>query len=158
MAGEPDAIVGRSLVSRALVLAERHRTLIKYGIIGATASALDVILFMILFNLVGTSALVAHSISVPTSVIFSFTLNARHNFYTTDHIPLRLFSFAVAAFIGYLLGYGVILGAARFGLDENIGKLLSLPPVFVTQYLLNSRITFYKSGKTPAANAGVQPS
>jgi hypothetical protein len=30
------------------------------------------------------------------------------------------------------------------GLGANLGKMLSLPVVFVLQYLLNSRITFYK--------------
>ena len=122
--------------------------LVKYFIIGVTASAIDVGLFMVLFNVAHTTPLMAHSISVPTSVLFSFTVNARHNFYTADHIVLRLISFAVVATIGYAVGYGMIELCRSVELGANVGKILSLPLVFVLQYLLNSRITFYKKKST----------
>lgn len=120
----------------------RHETLVKYFLIGGTASALDVALFLVLFNLVGLSPLMAHSISVPSSVLFSFVTNARHNFRTNDYMALRLVSFALVCTLGYFAGYGVIATAAAAGLGENAGKIASLPVVFVIQYLLNSRITF----------------
>lgn len=138
-------------MARIAALARRHQTLIKYFVIGATASAIDVILFMVLFNFVGTSALVAHSISVPTSVLFSFVVNARHNFKTTDHTALRLVSFVVVCTIGYAAGFGVIELCRAQGIGPNLGKIASLPVVFVLQYVLNSRITFAKWGSRPEA-------
>ena len=126
--------------------------LVKYFIIGATASAIDVGLFMVLFNIAHTTPLLAHSISVPTSVLFSFIVNARHNFCTADHIVLRLSSFTIVATIGYAVGYGMIELCRSVGLGANVGKILSLPLVFVLQYLLNSRITFYK--KQPPLDSG----
>lgn len=120
----------------------RHGQLMRYFLIGATASALDVALFLVLFNLVGTSAILAHSISVPVSVLFSFVTNARHNFRVSDYIALRLAAFVFVCTLGYLAGYGVIAAAAKLGIGENAGKIASLPVVFVIQYLLNSRITF----------------
>lgn len=125
----------------------RHQHLLKYLLIGGAASALDVVLFLILFNLMGTSPLVAHSISVPISVIFSFVTNARHNFHTSDKLALRLFSFAFVCAIGYLAGFAVIAEVAYLGWGENVGKILSLPVVFVIQYALNSRITFRTGGQ-----------
>ena len=119
-----------------------HQHLVKYLLIGGAASALDVVLFLVLFNVVGTSALVAHSISVPTSVLFSFVTNARHNFHTHDKFALRLFSFAAVCTVGYAAGFAVIAFAVQLGLGENVGKILSLPVVFLLQYVLNSRITF----------------
>lgn len=129
-------------------LYRRHETLVKYLLIGGTASAIDVILFLVLYNALGTSELLAHSVSVPTAVLFSFFVNARHNFRTHDRMALRLLSFAIVCLIGYLAGYGVILAVMAGGLDANIGKILSLPVVFVIQYVLNSRITFRKGGPT----------
>lgn len=134
---------------------DTHQRLIKYFLIGVTASAIDVILFLILFNLVGTSTIVAHSISVPVSVLFSFFTNARHNFKTTDHTGLRLMSFVMVCTIGYAAGYAVIVAVANAGLSENIGKIASLPVVFVIQYILNSRITFRASAQTPT-QAGIR--
>jgi dolichol-phosphate mannosyltransferase len=125
----------------------RHQHLIKYLLIGGTASAIDVILFMLIYNLGHTSELVAHSISVPVSVIFSFVVNARHNFKTVDHVALRLLSFVAVCTIGYLSGFGVIELCRQQGLDANLGKIISLPVVFAIQYVLNSRITFHKPNR-----------
>lgn len=128
---------------------------VKYFVIGATASAIDVGLFLILFNVVHTTPLMAHSISVPTSVLFSFIINARHNFHTADHMVLRLISFAAVATIGYAVGYGIIKFSMSIGLDANVGKILSLPVVFALQYLLNSRITFKRTSARDSGSAGV---
>lgn len=137
---QPASLAGP--LDMAKKLSQKHETLLKYFLIGGAASALDVLIFFVLFNLVGTTALMAHSISVPTAVLFSFVTNARHNFRVNDYMKLRLASFVVVCTIGYLAGYGVIVLAANVGLGENIGKFLSLPVVFIIQYVLNSKITF----------------
>lgn len=136
-----------ALLSDAYV---RHQRLVKYLLIGATASAIDVALFMILLMGFGTTPLFAHSISVPTAVLFSFAVNARHNFRVSDHIALRLLSFILVCVVGYLAGFGVIMVAVWAGASAAVGKVLSLPVVFVVQYLLNSRITF-RGSSGPAA-------
>lgn len=123
-------------------LVARHRKLINYFLIGATASLIDVLLFMVIYNLLHAPALVAHSISVPAAVLFSFTINTRHNFKTTDQVWLRMTSFIIVCVIGYAAGFGVIELCKQTGIGANLGKLLSLPIVFVLQYVLNSRITF----------------
>lgn len=134
---------------------ERHQNLVKYFLIGATASAIDVALFMILHMGFGTTPLFAHSISVPTAVLFSFVVNARHNFRVRDHLVLRLVSFVAVCIVGYLAGYGVIVAAVWAGTSATIGKFLSLPVVFVVQYILNSKITFRgSSGRTAAKQEG----
>lgn len=139
----------RGLVERVMAIYRQNEQLLKYFFIGATASAIDVILFFILFNLVGTSEFLAHSISVPTAVVFSFVVNARHNFKTNDYALLRFISFCIVCIIGYAAGYAVIVAVREMfedpQLGANIGKVCSLPVVFIIQYLLNSRITFRKA-------------
>ena len=127
-------------------LLRRHETLVKYFVIGCTASAIDVGVFLLCLNVLGTGAFAAHSVSVPLAVAFSFLVNARANFRTDDHTMLRFLSFAASCAIGYWVGYGVIALAMGAGLGAEAGKIVSLPVVFVTQYLLNSRITFRKGG------------
>lgn len=124
---------------------DKYRHLLNYLVIGGAASAIDVLVFMFLFNVLGTSALLAHSIAVPLSVIFSFTVNARHNFKTHDYLLARLASFVIVCTIGYLVGYGIIVLVASWGFGENIGKIASLPFVFIVQFILNSTITFRQS-------------
>ena len=143
------APAGGASVQRLMALAAKHETLLKYFVIGATASAIDVVLFLLLYNVVGTPALAAHSVSVPTAVLFSFVVNARHNFKTTTHTTLRLISFVIVCTIGYAAGFAVIELCTTIGLGANVGKIVSLPVVFVLQYILNSRITFYKPDSRP---------
>ena len=126
-------------------LLRRYEHLIKYFVIGVTASSIDVLLFMFLYNVVGTSELFAHSISVLAGALFSFGVNARHNFKATDRVVFRFFCFFAVCSIGYVIGYMVIAATVQAGWGANIGKIVSLPVVFVTQYVLNSRITFHKS-------------
>ncbi|MEL6663748.1 MAG: GtrA family protein [Pseudomonadota bacterium] len=154
-----DANTGQStgLVDRAMGFYRDNEQLVKYALIGGTASAIDVILFFILFNFVFpdtvsflgmemSKELASHSIAVPTSVVFSFVVNARHNFKTEDYGLLRFISFCIVCTIGYAAGYGVIVAVQQFFADPdlggNIGKLASLPVVFIIQYVLNSKITF----------------
>lgn len=125
-------------------LYEKHKQLVKYFVIGASASLIDVVLFVVLYELAHTSVLVAQTISVSVAVLFSFLINARHNFHTNDYMWVRLASFVVVCLIGYAAGFGIIKGFMAMGINANIGKLASLPVVFVIQYVLNSRITFRK--------------
>jgi putative flippase GtrA len=84
-------------------------------------------------------------------VLFSFFVNARHNFNTTDHTALRLLSFVVVCTIGYGAGYGVIEFCRAAGLGANLGKVVSLPVVFILQYALNSRITVRRAQSSARA-------
>lgn len=152
---DTNAAAANGMVQKAMTLYRENETLVKYALIGGTASAIDVILFFILFNFVGTSELLAHSISVPTSVLFSFVVNARHNFKTEDYYFLRMASFFIVCLIGYAAGYGVILVVQSFFADPdmgaNVGKITSLPVVFIIQYVMNSKITFRPAKAEPTS-------
>jgi putative flippase GtrA len=114
---------------------------------------MDAVLFMILFNFAGFTEWQAHSVSMPVSSLFSFIVNARHNFRTNDHILLRLASYSAVTVIGFFVGYGVIDAGRSVGIDSNTGKIVSLAVAALLQYLLNSRITFRKA-KTQGAAGG----
>jgi len=137
-----------SLIDKVKALAEGREQLIKYFLIGATASAIDLILYFVIYNGFKTTELFAQSISVPTAIVFSFVVNARHNFKTNDYALIRFVSFCIVCLIGYAAGLWVIWGVQGFFenqmLGGNIGKVVSLPVVFVIQYILNSKITFRK--------------
>lgn len=118
-------------------------TLAKYFVIGGMASAIDVGLFIFCYEFAGFSAIVSHSISIPASAIYSFTLNAVLNFKKTDKILFRLVSFSIIIGLGYLLGVAVIwLVDDVMGFGGTPGKLASLPLVFFFQYYLNATISF----------------
>ena len=114
-----------------------------YLLIGGTASAIDVGVFIYLYEFIGLSAIASHSVSIPLSAIFSFTLNAVFNFKKTDLIILRFISFSVVVWLGYLLGALIIwIVDDVLLLGGTVGKIVSLPFVFFFQFYLNSKISF----------------
>ena len=79
-----------------------------YIFIGGFAVSIDVGVFLFLHELIGIKALISHSVSVPTSAIFSFSANAFLNFKKTDLLFYRFVSFSIVIGMGYLLGVLII--------------------------------------------------
>ncbi len=120
----------------------QHRNLLLYAFIGGSAVVLDVGLFSLLHNALDWSALSANAVSVPVSVVWSFGLNATINFKTTDVILARLASFSIVSGIGFAASQLIIWIVEGAGQAGFVAKLVSLPIVFVIQYVLNTRLTF----------------
>lgn len=120
----------------------KYKTLVMYGAIGASAVVIDLGLFILLHEVMDVNVWVAHSVSVGVAVVWSFLLNAFFNFGTTDRLLIRFASFATVSFVGYLVGLAVIAVVTAGDVGGTPAKIISLPVVFITQYLLNSRISF----------------
>ena len=114
-----------------------------YLFIGGIAASIDLGTFVFLYELVGLTAVISHSVSVPISAIFSFLCNAFFNFRKTDLLLFRSISFLTVVVLGYLLGVAIIIFVGDIlQLDGTIGKLVSLPFVFLFQFYLNSKVSF----------------
>ena len=117
--------------------------MLAYLFIGGIAASIDLGTFVFLYELVGLTAVISHSVSVPISAIFSFLCNAFFNFRKTDLLLFRSISFLIVVVLGYLLGVAIIIFVGDIlQLDGTIGKLVSLPFVFLFQFYLNSKISF----------------
>ncbi len=147
MAGSPGI---KGLIGRLWV---QHRNLILYAFIGGSAVVVDVGLFTLLHEVGDWGALTANAVSVPVSVVWSFVLNATINFKTTDVILARLASFSIVSGIGFAASQLIIWGVEGAGLSGLVAKLISLPIVFILQYLLNTRLTFREQSLKGDTNA-----
>jgi putative flippase GtrA len=135
--------VNTQKIESGLMQSLLNNRLFMYALIGGSASAIDVGIFVFMYEWLGSPALLAHSVSIPVSALFSFGLNAVFNFRKTDKLLARFLSFAVIVAMGYALGAGIIWSVEEWTTwGGTVGKLLSLPVVFVFQYFLNSRISF----------------
>ena len=117
--------------------------ILAYLFIGGIAAAIDLGIFVFMYERVGLTAVISHSISVPISAIFSFLCNAFFNFRKTDLLLFRSISFLTVIGLGYLLGLAIIILVGDIlQLGGTIGKLVSLPFVFLFQFYSNSKISF----------------
>lgn len=121
----------------------QHRTLILYFFIGASASLIDLVAFFAFHTLLDVISTLATTYSVALATVYAFILNAHFNFKQTDRFFLRFLSYSFVSGVGLVISALMLwLFNVKMGLDGNFIKILSLPVVFVVQYLLNKRVTF----------------
>ena len=116
-----------------------------YLLIGGSAAAVDLLVFVVLFNLFEFSAVASNVLSVSLATVESFTLNACYNFKRKDRVLFRFSSFVFVSFLGLALGsYLIYLLHDVLGINGNLAKIAIMPLVVVVQFLWNKRITFRK--------------
>lgn len=144
--------IGKSLYAR-------HKNAVLYFVIGVNASAIDLVVYLVLFNLVSWPAVVSTVISVSAATIFGFSMNIVFNFKVYDKLFLRFLSYSSVSGVGLLLSAGSLYYFHnKAGFDGNHVKVASLPVVFLTQYLLNKTISFRRSVRKNRATGSVDAS
>lgn len=120
-----------------------HAQLARYVVIGGTAFLIDIGLFALLAVVAGLPALLANTVSVCISVVFSYLVNAFANFRVRDRMLVRFMSFAVVSGIGFLISTAMLWPLVELlHLDPLLSKVITVPVVVAVQFLLNKRITF----------------
>ena len=117
-----------------------------YAVIGGGAVVIDVTLFWLLGSIVGLPIILANALSIGLAMLYSFTLNARYNFRTSNRLMQRFVSFAGVSGVGYVLSTAILGGLVASGINQTWAKIGTLPFVFVLQFYLNSRLTFATGG------------
>ncbi len=121
----------------------KYSTLIKYFFIGITASGIDVSIYIVLFNIFDLPALLSTSISIAVATVYAFTLNKVYNFQVKGNTFLRLLSYSLVSGVGLLISLALLYIFTEVkGYDGNLIKIISLPIIFIVQYILNKKITF----------------
>lgn len=135
---------------------KKYRQVLMYGVIGGSAALLDVVAFYVLYTHLNFDPTLATVVSVGMATIYSFILNAFHNFRVKDMLAARMGLFLGVSFLGLALS-ALIIHQLTSGHDMNgnIAKIISLPPIVLIQYLLNANITFKKFNKKKPSESAV---
>jgi len=128
---------------KIIVLFNRFRQLILYGIIGSFCAALDFSVYTLLCHFEVLPYLWANVISTHIGIFTSFMLNRSYNFKVKDKTPQRFLSFYTVGLTGLgiseLMLY-LMIDTAHW--NEIVCKLISIVVVALIQYILNKHITF----------------
>lgn len=128
--------------NKIIELYYKHSRIIKYGVIGAWSSFIDVVSYTILV-MASVNMLVANVIGVHIGIMNSFILNRRYNFRVKDYTKQRFISFYIIGLLGLALSSGFLyLFVDGIGMNEIIAKVITIVIVALFQFVLNSRITF----------------
>ncbi len=121
------------------------RNMIFYGIIGVSAVVVDMLFFAVFYNLLDIAPVISTVLSVTIATVYSFLLNLVYNFKSKDLIKKRFISFILVSTGGMIISAVSIDLLYKIGIDPNLAKALSLPPIVILQYLLNKNFTFKES-------------
>ena len=120
-----------------------HREFLLYAIIGVSGVLLDLVVFVVLYNVVGMWEVLATFISTTAGITNNFVLNAFFNFRKKDRLLARFAKFYTVGVVGILLTWAMFaVFSAWLGVDPNLVKVGSLPVVVIVQYGLNRGWTF----------------
>ncbi len=127
-------------------LLKKYKRVILYFIFGCTAASVDLAIYLILFNIVHIAAVISTIISISLATIVGFTLNALINFKVTDKLLLRFLSYASVSGVGMAISSAMLyIFHDLHGFDGNLIKIISLPIIFLVQYILNTVVSFRKA-------------
>lgn len=121
----------------------KHRHFLLYALIGVSGVVIDYAFFAFGTKALGLGVLIANFIAISLGIINNFWLNTKYNFKTHDYLLKRFALFYAVGALGIVLSEILIfIFHYGMGIDDLIGKLLTLPFVLVFQFVLNRRFSF----------------
>ena len=121
----------------------RYRSFVLYQLIGVSGVLLDLVLFLVLYNVVGLHEQVATAISTSAGITNNFLLNSFFNFRKRDGMLRRFARFYTVGLLGIgLVAVLLLVFHSWLGVDANVVKIASMPVVAVFQFFLNKRWSF----------------
>jgi putative flippase GtrA len=122
---------------------QQYRNFVLYQLIGVSGVLLDLVLFLVLYNVLGIHEQVATAISTSAGITNNFLLNSYLNFRKRDGMLRRFARFYSVGLLGIgLVAVLLLVFHSWLGVDANIVKIASMPVVAVLQFFLNKRWSF----------------
>lgn len=125
------------------------KELIRYGIIGASTTGIDLGIFFILCELCGLNATLSNAVSLFISLCYSYVVNKVLVFRIKSRKRIELVKemgrfFGGRSFTVFLELFCVFFFSEYIGLDGFISKLLTQVVIFICNYLLSKFWAFKK--------------
>ncbi|MGY1849642.1 MULTISPECIES: GtrA family protein [unclassified Blastococcus] len=137
------ATADSKLRAPARELWQRHRQFFVYQLIGVSGVLLDLVLFLVLYNVVGMHEQLATALSTSAGITNNFLLNSYLNFRKRDGMLRRFARFYSVGLLGIaLVAVLLLVFHTWLGVDANIVKVVSMPIVAIFQFVLNKRWSF----------------
>lgn len=123
-------------------LTRKNQQLIVYGVIGLSGATLDFLGYLFLYKSLGVPPPIASFLSVTLGITNNFILNSRFNFKVSDNLLKRFMSFYTIGLFGAILSAVLIAGLQYLDVNPTLAKVLTIPPIVLSQYFLNKKISF----------------
>lgn len=136
-------MINRSQLKKRI---QEKREFLLYACIGVGGVIIDIAVFLVLFNVVKLEKNLATFISLSVAITNNFMWNSFLNFKVSDNLRRRYFRFYAVGITGFLLtALLFFILTDLLGVNANVTKIVSLPPLLILQYSLNRIWSFKKN-------------
>lgn len=112
----------------------------RYGAIGVTGVTIDTLLFVLLTR-AGMPPVPATLVSTTVGILNNYVLNAKLNFGTSLNL-VHGRRFLTVGLVGLVVSAASLQLLIALGVDEVVAKLVTVPVVVVSQFVVNKRWSF----------------
>ena len=137
------------MIQKIRILLEKYRELISYLFFGVLTTAVNFIVYLPVYNILGLSASVSNMIAWVVAVVFAYFVNKIYVFRSLDWsrktvIP-ELTKFVAARVLSGVLETGILLVTVDIlGWNGNIWKFITQVLVVISNYVFSKLIVFRK--------------
>jgi putative flippase GtrA len=118
------------------------RQFLQYATIGALCASVDVLIFNLLLS-IGIETLFANFSSTSCGILLSYTINSKITFRSFAKFTTSPIRYATVGIIGILITSSILLlFVNQLEFDPMWVKIVTIPLVAVTQFLLNKNWSF----------------
>ncbi len=116
--------------------------LANYLLLGGLGASIDTIVFVIL-DQVRIHLLIANTISTFLGIGVSYVLNSKYTFTQNQYSVLTAYKFFVVGLVGLILSNILLwVEIEMLGINPILAKIITLPPIALIQFTLNTIWTF----------------
>ena len=137
------------MIQKIRILLEKYRAVISYLFFGVLTTAVNFIVYLPVYNILGLSASVSNMIAWVVAVVFAYFVNKIYVFRSLDWsrktvIP-ELTKFVAARVLSGVLETGILLVTVDIlGWNGNIWKFVTQVLVVISNYVFSKLIVFRK--------------
>ena len=138
-----------AMIQKIRILLEKYRELISYLFFGVLTTAVNFVVYLPVYNILGLSASVSNMIAWVVAVVFAYFVNKIYVFRSLDWsrktvIP-ELTKFVAARVLSGVLETGILLVTVDIlGWNGNIWKFVTQVLVVISNYVFSKLIVFRK--------------
>ena len=137
------------MIQKIRILLEKYRELISYLFFGVLTTAVNFVVYLPVYNILGLSASVSNMVAWVVAVVFAYFVNKIYVFRSLDWsrktVVPELTKFVAARVLSGVLETGILLVTVDIlGWNGNIWKFVTQVLVVISNYVFSKLIVFRK--------------
>lgn len=118
------------------------RDLLRYSLVGTSSAAIEILLFVFFYQLVGIQVVISNICALALAAIYNFTMNRKWTFKSSKRLLRSLVLYVILVAWNQLFSSWVIVYFMNLGLNALLAKILTMLCIVSWNFVLYRRVVF----------------